>query len=57
VGDLYRAVALDFIWPQRQAAFAQLRQKGVLVLMHSSNQISDQLVDRYLLLLKARNQL
>jgi len=50
-----RAVALDLL-TQRQVAFAQLKQKGVLVLDAPANQISDQLVDRYLQI-KARNQL
>ena len=50
-----RAVALDLL-AQRQVAFAQLKQKGVLVLDAPANQISAQLVDRYLQL-KARNQL
>ncbi len=50
-----RAVALDLL-AQRQLAFAQLKQKGVLVLDAPANQITNQLVDRYLLL-KARNQL
>ncbi|WP_066374844.1 DUF58 domain-containing protein [Anabaena sp. CA = ATCC 33047] len=50
-----RAVALDLL-AQRQVAFAQLKQKGVLVLDAPANQISDQLVERYLQL-KARNQL
>jgi uncharacterized protein (DUF58 family) len=50
-----RAVALDLL-AQRQVAFAQLRQKGVLVLDAPANQISEQLVDRYLQL-KARNLL
>ena len=50
-----RAVALDLL-SQRQVAFAQLKQKGVLVLDAPANQISDQLVNRYLQL-KARNQL
>ncbi len=50
-----RAVALDLL-AQRQVAFAQLKQKGVLVLDAPANQISTQLVDRYLQL-KARNQL
>lgn len=50
-----RAVALDLI-AQRQVAFAQLKQKGVLVLDAPADQITDQLVDRYLQL-KARNQL
>ena len=50
-----RAVALDLM-AQRQVAFAQLKQKGVLVLDAPANQISEQLVDRYLQL-KARNLL
>lgn len=50
-----RGVALDLI-AQRQVAFAQLKQKGVLVLDAPANQISEQLVDRYLQL-KARNLL
>ncbi len=50
-----RAVALD-LFAQRQVAFAQLKQKGVLVLDAPANQISEQLVDRYLQL-KARNLL
>jgi uncharacterized protein (DUF58 family) len=50
-----RAVALDLL-AQRQVAFAQLKQKGVLVLDAPANQISDQLVERYLQL-KERNQL
>jgi uncharacterized protein (DUF58 family) len=50
-----RAVALDLL-SQRQVAFAQLKQKGVLVLDAPADQISTQLVDRYLQL-KARNQL
>ncbi|MEH2296971.1 DUF58 domain-containing protein [Nostoc sp.] len=56
VTDAYaRAVALDLLM-QRQVAFAQLKQKGVLVLDAPANQIADQLVERYLQL-KARNQL
>jgi uncharacterized protein (DUF58 family) len=56
VTDAYiRAVALDLL-AQRQVAFAQMKQKGVLVLDAPANQITDQLVDRYLRL-KARNQL
>ena len=54
-GTYTRAVALDLL-AQRQVTFAQLKQKGVLVLDAPANQISEQLVDRYLLL-KARNQL
>ena len=50
-----RAVALDLL-AQRQVAFAQLKQKGVIVLDAPANQITDQLVDRYLQI-KARNQL
>lgn len=50
-----RAVALDLL-AQRQVAFAELKQKGVLVLDAPANQITDQLVDRYLQL-KAKNQL
>ncbi|MUG95236.1 DUF58 domain-containing protein [Scytonema sp. UIC 10036] len=50
-----RAVALDLL-AQRQVAFAQLKQKGVLVLDAPASQISNQLVDRYLGL-KARNLL
>jgi len=50
-----RTVALDLL-SQRQVAFAQRKQKGVLVLDAPANQISDQLVNRYLQL-KARKQL
>ncbi len=50
-----RSVALDLL-AQRQVAFEQLKRKGVLVLDAPVNQISDQLVDRYLQL-KMRNQL
>ncbi len=50
-----RAVALDLI-AQRQIAFTTLRQKGVLVLDAPANQITEELVDRYLQL-KAKNQL
>jgi uncharacterized protein (DUF58 family) len=50
-----RAVALDLL-SQRQLALAKLKQRGVLVLDAPADQISDQLVDRYLQL-KARNQL
>jgi uncharacterized protein (DUF58 family) len=50
-----RAVALDLI-AQRQVAFAQLKQKGVLVLDAPADRISEQLVNRYLQL-KARNLL
>ena len=46
--DTYkRAVALDLL-SQRQVAFAGLKQKGVLVLDAPCNNISEQLVDRYL---------
>ena len=56
VADAYaRSVALDLL-AQRQVAFAELTRKGVLVLDAPANQISDQLVDRYLTL-KLRNQL
>ncbi|MBD2181366.1 DUF58 domain-containing protein [Planktothrix sp. FACHB-1355] len=54
-GAYSRAVALDLL-SQRQVAFAQLKQKGVLVLDAPADKISDRLVDRYLQL-KARNQL
>ncbi len=50
-----RAVALDLL-SQRQVAFAQLKQQGVLVLDAPANQMSEQLVNRYLQL-KARNLL
>ncbi|UBF26924.1 DUF58 domain-containing protein [Kovacikia minuta CCNUW1] len=50
-----RAVALDLL-NQRQLALAKLKQRGVLILDAPANQISDQLVDRYLQL-KTRNQL
>lgn len=50
-----RAVALDLI-AQRQIAYASLKQKGVLVLDAPANQVSEQLVDRYLQL-KARNMI
>ncbi|PSB20866.1 DUF58 domain-containing protein [Phormidesmis priestleyi ULC007] len=50
-----RAVALDLL-AQRQVAFADLKRKGVLVLDAPANQITEQLVDRYLQL-KAKNQL
>ena len=50
-----RAVALDLL-NQRQVAFASLKRQGVLVLDAPANQITDQLVDRYLQL-KLRNQL
>ncbi|MEL6493538.1 MAG: DUF58 domain-containing protein [Cyanobacteria bacterium J06623_7] len=50
-----RAVALDLL-AQRQLAFAQLRQKGVLVLDAPCDRITEELVDRYLQL-KARNLL
>jgi uncharacterized protein (DUF58 family) len=54
-GAYNRAVALDLM-AQRQVAFANLKGRGVLVLDAPANQISDELVDRYLRL-KARNQL
>ncbi len=50
-----RAVALDLL-EQRQLALGQLQQRGVLVLDAPANQVSQPLVDRYLLL-KARNRL
>ncbi|MGF1568930.1 MAG: DUF58 domain-containing protein [Nodosilinea sp.] len=42
-----RAVALDLL-SQRQAAFARLKQRGVLVLDAPAHQISEPLVDAYL---------
>lgn len=54
-GAYTRAVALDLM-AQRQVAFAKLKGRGVLVLDAPANQISDELVERYLQL-KARNQL
>ena len=54
--DTYaRAVALDLL-AQRQVAFAQLRQQGVLVLDAPCDRITGELVERYLQL-KARNLL
>ena len=54
--DAYaRGVALDLL-AQRQVAFAQLRQRGVLVLDAPCDRMSEELVDRYLQL-KARNLL
>jgi uncharacterized protein (DUF58 family) len=50
-----RAVALDLI-AQREFAFASLKQKGVLVLDAPANQVSEELVNRYLML-KLKNQL
>ncbi|NJL37405.1 MAG: DUF58 domain-containing protein [Leptolyngbyaceae cyanobacterium SM1_4_3] len=50
-----RAVALDLL-AQRQVALATLKQRGVLILDAPANQITEQLVDRYLQL-KARSQL
>lgn len=50
-----RAVALDLL-AQRQVAFARLKQKGVLVLDAPADQVTEQLVERYLQL-KARNRL
>jgi len=50
-----RAVALDLI-AQRQLALAKLKQKGVLILDAPANQMTEDLVDRYLQL-KTRNQL
>lgn len=54
-GAYTRAVALDLM-AQRQVAFAKLKGRGVLVLDAPANQVSDELVERYLQL-KARNQL
>lgn len=54
-GAYTRAVALDLM-AQRQVAFAKLKGRGVLVLDAPANQISNELVERYLHL-KARNQL
>jgi uncharacterized protein (DUF58 family) len=48
-------VALDLL-AQRRKAFALLKQRGVLVLDAPANQISEQLVDRYLQL-KLKNRL
>ncbi|GAB4140941.1 MAG: DUF58 domain-containing protein [Cyanobacteria bacterium J069] len=50
-----RAVALDLL-AQRQLALAKLKQRGILILDAPADQISTQLVDRYLQL-KARNLL
>lgn len=50
-----RAVALDLL-THRQVAFATLKQKGILVLDAPADQISEQLIDRYLQI-KARNQI
>ncbi len=50
-----RAVAIDLL-SQREVAFAELKQKGVLVLDAPANQISTELVDKYLQL-KSRNLL
>ena len=50
-----RATALNLL-AQRQLAFTQLRQKGVLVLDAPCDRVSEELVDRYLIL-KARNLL
>ncbi|MEB3340400.1 DUF58 domain-containing protein [Okeania sp.] len=50
-----RGVAIDLLC-QREVAFAELKQKGVLVLDAPANQISTELVDRYLQL-KSRNLL
>ncbi len=54
-GAYTRAVALDLM-AQRQVAFAKLKGRGVLVLDAPANQISDELVEKYLQI-KARNQL
>ncbi|HEY9643218.1 MAG TPA: DUF58 domain-containing protein [Coleofasciculaceae cyanobacterium] len=50
-----RAVAIDLL-NQRQVALATLKQKGVLILDAPANQMTEELVDRYLQL-KARGQL
>ncbi|MBW4661927.1 MAG: DUF58 domain-containing protein [Drouetiella hepatica Uher 2000/2452] len=50
-----RAVAIDLL-NQRQLALATLKQKGVLILDAPANQITEELVDRYLKL-KVRGQL
>lgn len=50
-----RAVALDLL-SQRQVALDTLKQKGVLVLDAPADQLSDQLVERYLQI-KARGQI
>ncbi|MEM9117678.1 MAG: DUF58 domain-containing protein [Cyanobacteria bacterium P01_F01_bin.56] len=55
IGAYSRAVALD-LREQRQAAFAQLKQAGVLVLDAPADQITEPLVEDYLRL-KARNRL
>jgi len=55
IASYSRAVALDLI-AQRELAFASLRQKGVLVLDAPANQVSEKLVNRYLML-KLKNQL
>lgn len=54
-GAYERAVALDLM-AQRQVAFAQLRQRGALVLDAPADRISQELVNRYLQL-KLRNLL
>jgi len=54
--DAYsRAVALDLL-DQRQVAFTQLKQAGVLVLDAPADQITDPLIEDYLRI-KARNRL
>ena len=50
-----RAVALDLL-SQRQIALETLKQKGVLILDAAADQLSDQLIERYLQI-KARSQL
>jgi uncharacterized protein (DUF58 family) len=50
-----RAVALNLL-SQRQLVFANLKQKGVLVLDAPAHLITDQVVDRYLQI-KTRNLL
>jgi uncharacterized protein (DUF58 family) len=46
-GAFEQAVAIDLL-QQRQLAFAKLQQRGVMVLDAPANQMSDQLVERYL---------
>jgi uncharacterized protein (DUF58 family) len=55
VPDAYnQAVAIDLL-QQRRLAFAKLKQRGVLVLDAPATQISDQLVEQYLMIkLKSR---
>ena len=48
-------MAIDLL-SQREVAFAELKQKGVLVLDAPANQITTELIDKYLHL-KSRNLL